>query len=125
MELAQAPAERRREFSCSTCPANVRKQRRCEDPREDFTDEDDPFWPIMITKGGEMYSFCPGKSQWDANVAALYQSLVIATETGIMFEDGPLSEQPAWWIDVLSWFIPAYKNTQFWSRANAILGGFK
>jgi len=69
-----------------------------------------------------LYAFCPGKSTWDSSIAGLYQALVITAETGIMLEEGPLMDQPGWWIDLLSWFLPFYNDQKFWSRAKAILG---
>lgn len=39
-----------------------------------------------------------------------------------MLEEGPLSEQPDWWVDLLSWFLPYYSDMKFYSRARAILG---
>jgi len=39
-----------------------------------------------------------------------------------MLEEGPLMDQPGWWIDLLSWFLPFYNDQKFWSRAKAILG---
>jgi hypothetical protein len=39
-----------------------------------------------------------------------------------MLEEGPMMDQPDWWIDLLSWFLPFYNDQKFWSRAKAILG---
>lgn len=77
---------------------------------------------MYIEKGGNLYSYCPGKATWNPNTYALYQALVISSETGKMLEDGPISEQPDWWIDLLSWFIPFYSDQRFYARARAILG---
>lgn len=77
---------------------------------------------MYVERGGTLYGFCPGKSTWDPEALAIYQALVVTAETGIMLEDGPLSQQPDWWIDLLSWFLPHYSDKRFWSRASAILG---
>lgn len=77
---------------------------------------------MYVEKGGTLFGFCPGKSTWDSEASSIYQALVICAETGIMLEDGPLSEQPDWWVDLLSWFLPYYSDTKFYSRARAILG---
>lgn len=122
IELSNASPERRKELTCSICPDRIQKLRRCREPRWDFTEKDAAFWPMYVEKGGTLYNFCPGKATWDPEAAGVYQALVITAETGIMLEDGPLSEQPDWWIDLLSWFLPYYSDQKFFSRARAILG---
>ena len=122
MEIGQAAPERRKDLSCSICPQNIQKLRRCREPRWDFTDEDATFFPMVVEKGGTLYGFCPGKATWDQEALAVYQALVVCAETGIMMEDGPLSDQPDWWVDLLSWFLPYYSDVKFYSRAKAILG---
>lgn len=80
---------------------------------------------MYVERGGTLYGFCPGKSTWDHEAAAIYQALVVTAETGIMLEDGPISQQPDWWIDLLGWFLPYYSDQKFYSRARAILGDGK
>lgn len=122
IELQNATPERAKSFDCSRCPTKTQVSRRCREDREDFTSEDAAFFPMYIEKGGNLYSYCPGKATWNPNHYALYQALVISAETGKMLEDGPISEQPDWWIDLLSWFIPYYSDQRFYARARAILG---
>lgn len=123
MELNFAPNDRAKSFKCSTCPSETQALRRCREPREDFTHKDHAgVFPILITKDGEQFSFCPGKATWDSSVVAVYNSLVISAETGCMWNEGGLSEQPQWFMDLLSLFIVRYNDHKFWSRARAILG---
>jgi len=122
MELGQASPERRKELNCSICPVRIQNLRRCREPRWDFTQDDAPFFPMYIEKGGTLFGFCPGKATWDSEAKAIYQALVITAETGIMLEEGPLAEQPEWWVDLLAWFLPYYSDIRFYSRARAILG---
>lgn len=80
---------------------------------------------MQVEKGGELYSFCPGKSTWDSEAIAVYQALVCCAETGIMLEEGSLSDQPDWWVELIAWFLPYYSDLKFYSRAKAILGDSK
>lgn len=77
---------------------------------------------MRIHQGGVPYGFCPGKATWDPAVAGLYRLLVIAAETGMMYESGGIAEQPAWWIDHLAWFLPAYDRAKFNGRVRQVLG---
>lgn len=123
MELAFAPPERAKAFSCAKCPADIKALRRCSDPREDFTHKDNgSIFPIMITKEGEQFGFCPGKATWDASVSQIYLSLVICAETGTLWSSGGISQQPAWFIELLGIFLLRYSDQKFYSRARAILG---
>lgn len=94
------------------------------DEREDFTSQDGNIWPMYVTQDGEQYGFCPAKSTWDSQVVNMYQSAIITAETGVMWESGPLSKQPDWYVDLLSWFLPMYRDKIFWSRAKVIMGSF-
>lgn len=125
MELQNASPERAKLFDCSRCPAATQKARRCREDREDFSSEDNSLFPIYIEKGGNLYSYCPGKATWDSSLYGLYQSLVICSETGHMLESGALVDQSDWWVDLLSWFLPYYSDARFYSRARAVLGDDK
>lgn len=80
---------------------------------------------MYIERGGNLYDFCPGKATWDNEAVSIYKMLVISAESGIMLETGSLLEQPDWWVDLLSWFLPLYSDNKFYSRARAILGDGK
>lgn len=112
-------------FDCSSCPLETQQLRRCREPRWDFTYKDGGLFPLYIEQGGNPYGFCPGKATWDRETTFLYQALVVSAETGIMIEQGSLLEQPEWWVDLLAWFLPAYSDQRFYSRARAILGDGK
>lgn len=124
MELDNAPPDRRAVFNCSSCPISTQEIRRCREERSDFTAQDSVIFPMYVTKGGDMYGYCPGKATWDDTAAFVYQALVITAETGIMLEDGPISKQPGWWVDLLAWFLPYYSDSKFYSRASRIMGEY-
>lgn len=126
MELSFAPPERAKVFRCSTCPAETQTLRRCREPREDFTYKDNgSVFPIMVTRDGEQFSFCPGKATWDPTVSNIFSSLMISAETGNLWNSGGISEQPSWFIELLSIFLMRYNDHKFYSRAQAILGDGK
>ena len=112
-----------RHFDCATCPERVQKLRRCREDREDFDTKDGAMWPMVIDKGGETYGFCPAKSTWDREAIQVFNLLTLSAETGtIEYVKGGLVDQPEWWVNELSWFIPRYKMVQFIARAKMILG---
>lgn len=78
---------------------------------------------MYVTKGGELYSFCPAKATWDPGVKAQFDELVIIAETKWMPGPGGLYCQPAWLIDLLAWFLPKYDFMKFLRKADMILGG--
>jgi len=80
---------------------------------------------MYVHKGGELYGFCPAKSTWDSQTINLFRILHVASETGAMWEEGPLSEQPEWFIDVLSWFITKHDFAKFQTKAKMVLGDGK
>jgi hypothetical protein len=77
---------------------------------------------MYVEKGGTLYGFCPGKATWDSEAVGLYRLLIVAAETGTMLDNGSLSEQSDYWIELLAWFLPFYDNQKFVSRAKMILG---
>lgn len=111
-----------RNFNCENCSERVRSLRRCREDRFDFTENDNPIFPIVIEKGGTPYNFCPGKATWDFEAVSLYRLLLVSSQTGMMLDKGPLIEQSALWIDLLAWFIPFYDQAKFVARAKMILG---
>lgn len=126
MELSFAPPERAKVFLCSKCPIETQKLRRCRESREDFTYKDNgSVFPIMVTRDGEQFSFCPGKATWDHTVSSIYSALMITAETGNLWNSGGISGQPQWFIELLSIFLIRYNDHKFYSRAQAILGDGK
>jgi hypothetical protein len=125
LELQFAEADRAKTFRCTTCPASIQKLRRCHEERFDFTEADAPFWPIQITKGGELYNFCPGRATRDFEAVSLYNAIMLTAETGALWEDGGISSQPAWYMDLVSAYVPLYNELRFSSRARMVLGDGK
>lgn len=124
-DLAKLKSEGR-SFDCQNCKESVKKLRRCEEDREDFTDKDGAFWPIQIHQGGELYGFCPAKAGWDIEILSIFRLLIVAAETGnILLTPGAIQDQPDWWIEQVSWFVPRYKQIQFISRVKMIVGDGK
>lgn len=125
LELQNCEESRRVELDCSRCPLKVQQMRRCREDKWDFGPQDADFWPMRVSKGGALYSFCPAKATWDSRCVAIYQALVIACECGTQWQEGAILDQPSWWIDLLSWFAPSYNEVRFYSRARSILGDGK
>lgn len=80
---------------------------------------------MNIHQGGELYGFCPGKATWDNEAQQVYNMLVVARECGTMVTNGPLTDQPAWWISLLSEFITVYDAQKFATRVRSVLGDGK
>lgn len=109
-------------FDCANCPMRIQKLRRCREKRWDFDATDNAMWPMAVHKGGPMFGFCPGKATWDLQASSILRLLILAAETGVMYHDGGLSEQPQWWVELLSWFIPRYNDRKFIMRVESIVG---
>jgi len=79
-------------------------------------------FPMYIHKGGNLYGFCPAKATWDIAAQDMFRLLVIAAETGNLPDKGPVSEQSAFFIELLGWFLPQYDLIKFSSKARMVLG---
>jgi hypothetical protein len=113
-----------RNFTCSKCDDSVKKLRRCQEDRFDFTEKDNAsIWPMQVEKGGPQFGFCPGKATWDSQVAELYKILEISYHTKHLPFSGPLLDQPAWFVDCLHMFMTMYDDLRFASRQKAMWGG--
>jgi hypothetical protein len=126
LELQYCDPQRASELNCKKCPEKVRRMRRCDEDKWDFDSTDASFFPMRVTQGhGELYGFCPAKATWDNRVISLYRALVLSAETGAQWQNGGISSQPDWWVDLASWFIPSYNELRFAHRARMILGDGK
>jgi hypothetical protein len=115
-----------RPFSCHNCTDRIKNLRRCGEDREDFTEADGSLWPIQLSEGGELFGFCPAKASWDVEICSQFNLLTIAAESGnVLLYDGCMLDQPTWWIEALTWFLPRYDQNKFISRAKMILGDGK
>jgi hypothetical protein len=47
---------------------------------------------------------------------------MIACEQKAMLFEGGIADQPAWFIDMLSWFSPSYEMQKFTMKAQMVLG---
>lgn len=94
--------------------------------REDFTEKDNPsVFPMYVDNPASNYGFCPGKATWDPMAASIFKGLIITAYTGRLEAEGGIDDQDQDYIDILSWFLPAYDEIKFYSRAQAILGDGK
>lgn len=117
-----------RSFNCAKCPDRTKKLRRCQEDRWDFSSEDNPsVFPIQLYKGGQYYGFCPGKAMWPGpdSVVPKFQTLLVAAMSRQLLYAGGIMDQPAWFIDSLSWFLPMYDQILFMTKARAIIGDGK
>jgi len=111
-----------RNFDCSKCSEDIAAARRCKTPRWDHKSEESSIFPIAIVKGGATYGFCPGKAMTDYQTVKIYRILSLAAETGALLNSGGIVDQPSWFIEMLTWFIPVYDGAKFSSKAYMILG---
>jgi len=100
----------------------VQKIRRCKEDRT-FTRDDGPMWPMSITKGGASYGFCPGKATWSPEAAELLSMVEITYYTRSLFYPGSISEQPAWYIDLIKDMMPYYESSKSAQRQKQMWGG--
>jgi len=59
---------------------------------------------------------------WDHEAAGLFEVMVVAAEQKVLLTSGGISEQPFWFVSLLSWFAPTYDSMKFAARARMILG---
>jgi len=91
----------------------------------DFTNDDGAIWPIQMSPGGALYSFCPGKATWDHMAREVYGILVMSMEMGCLYNAGGIINQPTWYLDLMSFFGPIYDKLKFTSKARMVLGDGK
>lgn len=114
-----------RNFNCAECPERVQRLRRCREEREDFTEADGAAFPMYVEKGGELYGFCPSKATWNPAIAETFRLLMISADTGAMLVTGGIYDQPDWFVEALSWFLPKYQQTKLSLYARMFLGDGK
>lgn len=92
----------------------------------DFTDKDDPaVFPMYVSRGSTLFGFCPGKATWDKETLSLYRALKLSSESGNMWTSGGIADQPTWWVELLSWFLPKYNDLRFFGRVQSFIGDTK
>ena len=87
--------------------------------------EDAPFFPMSVHKGGGKYGFCPAKATWDHDTVEKFRLMIITADTGALLETGPIVDQPAWYIDLLGWFLPLYEQMKWNSKMRGLFGDGK
>ena len=55
----------------------------------------------------------------------MFSILLVAAETGQLWEQGGIADQPEWFIELLTWFLPRHDTMKFIAKADMILGGSK
>lgn len=80
---------------------------------------------MYVHQGGDLYGFCPAKATWDTWTINMYKALHVAVTCGAQWNSGGISEQPEWWVDLLSWFSARYDMTNFHRKAVMVLGDGK
>jgi len=114
-----------RGFTCAKCPVKVQALRRCKEDRWDFTAKDGNVFPIKLdTKslGSTAYGFCPAKATWYPEIASMANMLMISAETGNLFYNGGMADQPGEYIELLGWFIPRYQQLKLMAVGRMFLG---
>lgn len=113
-----------RSFNCDTCLDSIKKKRRCTEDRWDFTHRDDIIFPMPIQKGGTKYGFCPGKitQAGEMDAKRIFDVLILSSETNQLLYSGGLMEQPAWFIEQLTWLMPRHKQYKNYQEQKAMWG---
>lgn len=77
-------------YNCSTCPAPVKAQRRCEEPG--FDNFKSPRKLAGDDKSAPQ-SFCHAKASWYPDVIKVFMDCRVALESGILPRGGGLEDQ--------------------------------
>ena len=77
---------------------------------------------MYVTKGGELYNFCPGKATWDYESVSTFQEYTIMAELKCLPKSGGINVQDPQVIENLAWFLPKYDMMKFMRKAEMILG---
>lgn len=80
------------------------------------------MWPMGINKGGPYFPFCPGKATWDYEAAHLLKLIELSYYTSSLAYPGSIYEQPAWYIDIVSDFLPLYDQLREGQKAKMMWG---
>lgn len=73
-------------------------------------------------RGSQGFPWCPGKATWDSHSVTTFRTMVVSAETGALYGEGGIGDQPSWFVSLLSWFLPRYNDLKFNARAMSILG---
>lgn len=77
---------------------------------------------MRVHEGGGLYGFCPGKATWDQEAVTIFEVMTVATEQKALLNAGGIAAQPGWFINLLSWFGPAYDMQKFVQKARLVMG---
>ena len=80
---------------------------------------------MHVNKGGQKYGFCPAKATWDYDTVQKFRLLIVTADTGALLEEGPILEQPAWYMELLGWFLPLYDQIKWNSKMRGLFGNGK
>jgi hypothetical protein len=76
-------------------------------------------------EGGQLYGYCPAKATWDASNILMFNAITVTIETGLAWNSGGVTNQPAWWVDLCAAVLPLANDLRFVNRAKMILGDGK
>lgn len=108
LDLRFADAADRAKFTCSRCKPQVMEGRKCQEPGFQNL-----RGAMPVSKGGQKYSFCPGKSTWYEHIAELYDQCLVACETGILPKEGGISDQDEQFAGVFPFFIERWRDKRY------------
>lgn len=77
---------------------------------------------MQISKGGELYGFCPAKASWDKENVDYFNLLIICSETGALPYHGGIMDQEYEFIENFGWFLLKWDMLKFTQKADMILG---
>lgn len=108
IDLRFADADNIKNFDCSKCPINLRKQRKCDEDGLSNLSR-----PISVDEAGLKLPFCPGKATWYHEFTNLYSLLLVSLETGILPKEGSLEDQDAMFVELFPFFVDRYRYRQY------------
>ena len=111
-----------RNFDCSKCEKAVKKLRKCESDREDFTPKDGSLWPIRLSRGGPAFSYCPGKATWDEGAAEALRLLETTYFLRQPLFEGSFMDQPWWYAEFIYEYLPVYDDMRENNKQRAMWG---
>lgn len=118
-----------RPFRCSKClyrpngkkRMSIANARRCFEDRWDFTEKDGAAFPIQMSPGGPLFSFCPAKVlRDDPETVQIFEKLTAILETNTWPKAGGIDDQEAEWVELVAEFGPFRRDLEFNTRYGMI-----
>lgn len=121
MDLHFADAKEKKLHDCSICPASQKATRKCGEPGY----QNAKTAKFKVDDHGRLYTFCPGKATWDAEIARIYRDCLFAYHTGILPKEKHFQDQEELFVECYPAFVEAYTQRKYgrvWQDVNTFTG---